>query len=110
MYEQMLDIEKRGGTVNLNDDAFVNVRTSSNTEIHKYSSPVFDEHGKLLLPGNNGGQYDTMRKMEMHYNRPEFNAGGIQYKRMQDQEVIRMNIEKLGGFEPTLESKDELIL
>lgn len=67
------------------------------------SYPIFDETGRLLRPGDRGGQYNPIKHtQEVKSN--EFNVGGGLYHQVKNNEIIRMNIEKLGGLESTLDS------
>lgn len=65
--------------------------------------PIFDEAGKLLRPGDRGGQYNPLKHTQEMKNN-EFNVGGGLYHQIKNNEIIRMNIEKLGGLESTLDS------
>lgn len=67
------------------------------------SYPIFDETGKLLRPGDRGGQYNPLKHMnEMKNN--EFNIGGGLHHQIKNNEIVRLNIEKLGGLESTIDS------
>ena len=69
----------------------------------KPSYPIFDETGKLVRPGDRGGQYNPLKKAN-ELRDLEFDQARL-YKQIQNNEIIRYNIEKLGGLETTLDSK-----
>ena len=66
--------------------------------------PIFDETGKLVTPGTQGGQFNPLKHAN-YLGGAEFNSGGRMMQQLKSNELIRYNIEKLGGLESTLDSK-----
>ena len=69
--------------------------------------PMFDETGHLLRPGQAGGEFNPIKFSEMAGQKKanQFDlAAGNRYD-MSQNEIIRYNIEKLGGITSTLDSK-----
>lgn len=71
------------------------------------SYPVFNENGQLVKPGEGGGQFNPIKYSDMASqmkNNTFDYAAGNRYQ-MSQNEIIRYNIEKLGGITSTLDSK-----
>lgn len=71
------------------------------------SYPVFDESGRLVRAGERGGQYNPIKYADLNkkMQNNEFNYGGGNRYQMSQNEIIKYNIEKLGGLSTTLDSK-----
>lgn len=71
------------------------------------SYPVFDENGRLIKAGDRGGQYNPIKYADMNtqMNNNQFDYGGGGRYQLSQNEIIRFNIEKLGGLNTTIDSK-----
>lgn len=79
-----------------------------NEEAVNYTDPkirsktFIDSRGNLFIAPEKGEEFEAFKSTLRNQN----NSGRIEgiYNGLQNQEIIRLNIEKLGGFESTIDS------
>ena len=113
MYEQVMRLNEQGEQPPLNqynqqvNDTFINTRGMANPMLRVENlakqRPIFDEFGALIQPGRDGGEYDPLRDFE-NIKKNQFNPAGQMSNTLQNQDIIRYNIEQLGGLQPTINS------
>ena len=76
---------------------------------YQQPQPIFDSRGNLRAPGKPGQEYQNFKNSQMEMG-TDYNGMGKVYNDLQNQEIIRYNIERLGGLESTVDSNFVIIL